>query len=267
MSFSANIHDFLGGQFNPIGLAALNEKAAMLERLDNKYVIRDSALLEALPRFSEQFDVLEIKGQHAFEYETRYFDDGENSSYQHHHQGRRNRAKIRMRRYVGTPLCYVEVKLKDKRGSTIKKRLQTPAEHFGFLNVASLNFIGEMFEQQYHRPFTLNLKPTVDMRYRRITLVAKDGGERMTIDTELQFKRDSASYAVSPTVFILETKSARGNSVADRILRQLHQHPTKNCSKYCASIALLQPEMKRNRFLPAIRKLSQTPAVSGVLFQ
>ena len=210
MSFSANIHDYLAKQLNPISLAALNEKAAMLERLDNKYVVQAGALLEALPRFAEQFDVLEIKGEHAFEYETRYFDDCENSSYKHHHQGRRNRAKVRMRRYVGTPLCYVEVKLKDKRGATIKKRLQTPAEHFGALSKTSLNFIGEMFEQHYHRPFNLALEPTVDMRYRRITLVAKDGGERMTIDTELQFKRESASFAVSPSVFILETKSAPG---------------------------------------------------------
>ena len=35
----------LFGSFNPISLAALNAKAAMLERLDNKYVVHQQAHL------------------------------------------------------------------------------------------------------------------------------------------------------------------------------------------------------------------------------
>jgi VTC domain len=260
MFSSASIHNFLAGNFNAVGLAALNEKAAMLERLDNKYVVRADGLLRALPTFAELFDVLEIKGERAFIYETRYFDDASQSSYFDHHQGRRNRSKVRMRRYVGTPLCFVEVKLKDKRGVTIKKRHQCKPEDFGSLDDSSLQFVRSAHEKHFGKPFETELTPVMDMRYRRITLVAKSGGERMTIDSELHFERNQQVCDINPSVFILETKSARGNGAADRILRRLHQHPTKSCSKYCASMALLQPGVKRNRFLPTIRKLtSGTP--------
>lgn len=94
----------LFGNFNPISLATLNAKAAMLERLDNKYVVHESALRAALAELSQHFDVLEIDGKRAFTYETCYFDDDELHSYYDHHQGRRRRCKVRVRKYTDAQL-------------------------------------------------------------------------------------------------------------------------------------------------------------------
>jgi hypothetical protein len=93
------------------------------------------------------------------------------------------------------------------------------------------------------------------MEYRRITLVAKEGGERMTIDTSLRFDANGVVRAVRPDMFIIETKSARGNGIADKILRGLHLHPTKSCSKYCIGMASTGAVARQNRFLPALRRL------------
>ena len=81
----------------------------------------------------------------------------------------------------------------------------------------------------------------------------------MTIDSGLQFFRPGVSHAVDSQVFIIETKSANGNGIADAILRALHQHPTKHCSKYCTGMAMLNEGTKHNRFLPALRKLGGLP--------
>lgn len=257
MSSSANINELARAWFRPIGLKDLNHKAEMLERLDNKYVVSAGDLKIALKAFSQSFDMLEIHGERAFEYDTCYFDDSQVSCYRHHHQGRRNRAKVRMRRYVGTDLCFVEVKLKDKRGVTVKKRLACDPDMFGILDENAIDFINREHSQMYGRPFDLELGRTVEMQYRRMTLVAKDGGERMTIDSALQFRKGDDLCRINPDIFILETKSAKGNGLADAILRAQHLHPTRNCSKYCASVALLFANVKVNRFLPALRKLVQ----------
>ena len=248
--------DWLVGSFEPIGLQQLNAKADMLKRLDNKYIIRKKILREAVEEFSSRFDVLEIDGKRVFVYDTCYFDDPKNSSYFDHLRGRRQRFKVRVRKYIDAKMCFVEMKLKDKRGVTVKKRLNYLVEKYGRLDDSAWNHIVSSYKELYGRDFTYALAPVLEMRYKRVTLVAKEGGERMTIDYQLVFSGNGRSYSVDDNVFIVETKSSNANGIADKILRSLHQHPVKSCSKYCVARAALQGVSRHNRFLPALRKLN-----------
>lgn len=241
-------------RFDCIDLEALNSKAAMLERLDQKYIVSAASLLPAFELFRDGFDVLEIDGKRAFTYATRYFDDPARRAYYDHHQGRRKRCKVRIRHYVDAGFSYLEVKLKDRRDVTVKKRLSLP-EPGQDLDETCLRFIDRCHEEIYGEPLARPLRPVIAMQYERITLVAKTGGERMTIDTRLNFSADNAGRKVAPDLFIIETKSARGNGQADAILRRFHLHPTKRCSKYCIGMAALDQVDRANRFLPALRKL------------
>lgn len=240
--------------FDTVSLDGLNSKAAMLERLDNKYIVPAVRLLPAFEKFRDLFDVLEIEGKRSFVYATRYFDNGEAQSYLDHHQGRRKRCKVRVRTYVDAGFSYLEVKLKDLRNITVKKRLKIEAPAFG-LSAEAIDFIDACHAEMYGTPLARALQPVIEMEYARITLVAKEGGERMTIDTNLSFSNQGSSRAAPAGQFILETKSARGNGVADKILRSEHLHPTKQCSKYCVGMAALGYVEKHNRFLPALRRL------------
>lgn len=248
-SIAQHLHNFTS-----LGLDELNGKAAMLERLDNKYIIPATRLAPAFDAFRDHFDVLEIDESHAFTYATRYFDCAARSSYYHHHQGRRKRIKVRIRRYVDAGFSYLEVKLKDKRSMTRKKRLKVEYD-LQQLDQRCTDFVETCHRSLYGTPFGHRLRPAIEMEYERITLVAKEGGERMTVDTALAFRANDASRAVSPDMFIVETKSARGNGVADKILRGLHLHPTRRCSKYCVGMAALGQVPRHNRFLPALRRL------------
>jgi hypothetical protein len=246
--------------FGTISLDGLNAKAAMLERLDNKYIVPADRLLPAFERFGELFDVLEIGGKRAFTYATDYFDDDAAQAYHDHHQGRRKRCKVRIRHYVDAGFSYLEVKLKDLRDATVKKRLKLPRPTGG-LCAESLAFIDACHAEMYGAPLGRRLMPVIGMEYERITLVAREGGERMTIDTRMAFRAANAERDAAPDVFILETKSARGNGIADKILRAEHLHPTKNCSKYCVGMAALGLVSRHNRFLPALRRLGLTGPV------
>ena len=241
-------------KFDTISLDDLNDKAAMLERLDNKYIVPTHRLLPAFEAFGGLFDVLEIRGQRSFTYATQYYDDGVAQSYLDHHQGRRKRCKVRVRNYVDAGFSYLEVKLKDIRDVTVKKRLKLDRPDAG-LSDEALAFIDHCHAEMYGTALARNLQPVIEMQYERVTLVAKEGGERMTIDTSLQFRNDAVERQVASGHFILETKSARGNGIADKILRAHHLHPTKQCSKYCMGMAALGTVERHNRFLPALKKL------------
>jgi VTC domain len=250
-----NAAAWLIDSFAPISLEALNAKAAMLERLDNKYVVRGAVLREAVTELAQTFDVLEIDGKRAFTYDTCYFDDPERRSFYDHHQGRRQRMKVRVRHYVDAGLCFVEVKLKDKRGITVKKRLPCTPAQYGTLDDAALAHVEKCHLNLYGRPFGRELAPVLEMRYQRVTLVAREGGERMTIDTGIHFDAAGKALDTEADVFIVETKSANGNGLADTVLRRHHQHPTNGCSKYCVGMSATGSVERFNRFRPAMRKL------------
>lgn len=255
--------EWLVAPFQPIGLKQLNAKAAMLHRLDNKYVVDANVLHRMLTELSACFDILEIDGKRQFTYDTCYFDDPNGASYFDHHRDRRQRFKVRVRRYAEAQLCFVEIKLKAKRGITIKKRLEYDVDKYGTLDSRAWDHIVSCYRELYGKEFNYQLMPVLEMRYKRVTLVAKEGGERMTIDCGLVFFGNGRTRTISENLFVVETKSSNGNGIADKILRAQHQHPTKRCSKYCVARAALHGVSRYNKFLSALRKLQAVPNKDG----
>ena len=147
-------------QYDPISLNALNSKAEMLERLDNKYIVPGDVLLQALRAMASHFDVLDIGGRRSFSYATRYFDDSERHGYYDHHQRKRRRCKARIRYYVDSGLTFFEVKLNERRAATAKRRLPIDAP-LAELNTACLDFVRRCYRDCYGDEFTKPLQPVI----------------------------------------------------------------------------------------------------------
>ena len=248
--------DWLLNGFQPIGLDALNDKAEMMARIDNKYVASRAALQQVIPGLTDHFDILEIAHRRAFTYDTRYFDDASHSAYHEHHQGRRQGFKVRTRSYLDAGLCYLEVKVKGTRGMTMKNRIPHDPANSGTLPPEARDYAETTYSNHYGKPFRYDLRWTLDIRYKRITLVARDGGERLTLDTDLVFTSANRSMRCGSDVFIVETKSANGRGLADLRLRTAHERPMSKCSKYCLGLAALGEVARFNLFLPTLRKLN-----------
>ncbi len=246
--------------FADITLAQLNARAAQMERQDRKYIIQAPLLEEALDEWRRHFDVLKIEGRTSFQYRSRYFDDDDYSSYYDHHMGRRIRFKVRTRHYVDADQYYLEMKLKGPRGRTLKIRIAHLAENFAALDDGARAYIGRTYFDVYGRQLQAELKPSIGVNYSRISLVAKHGGARITIDRNLVFAAGSDIYAVDSGKVILETKSGNGNAIADQTLRRLHQHPVSRCSKYCIGLVALGRGERYNNFRPVMRKLNVAAA-------
>lgn len=257
MNDLSNINQFTNS-FSPVSLEDLNAKAEMMARIDNKYVVQSDDLLSPVPDLREAFDILEIKEQCAFIFDTRYFDDAERSAYFEHHQGRRRGFKVRVRNYVDAALCFLEVKVKGARGMAEKYRMPYDLGQLAQLTPDAAAFAQDTYSRQYDKVFDYALRPSLDIRYQRMTLVARAGGERMTIDTDLCFQSENRTFASGTDVFIVETKSANGRGLADRLLRTKWERPTKRCSKYCIGMAATGQVTRYNRFLPTLRKLGLT---------
>ncbi|MCW5716043.1 MAG: polyphosphate polymerase domain-containing protein [Bauldia sp.] len=240
-------------RFAGIGLAELDERAKLHERTDQKYVVPASALDAALAELADDFDVLDIDGRRSFSYDSVYFDGPGLPSFVHHRQGRRLRFKVRIRNYVDAGAAFLEVKLKGKRRATVKRRLALGPS--GELDASGVAFIEGVYAALYARDFDTALAPSVRVRYHRTTLVARRGGERITVDRDVAFEGDAGQIAIDGGVAIVETKSHGGRGLADQVLRRLQQRPVAHCSKYCVGVSALGIADRDGPFRPAMTLL------------
>lgn len=241
--------------FAPVSLADLNGRAALQRRIDRKYVVAGpvlEALIAGLPRATA---VLEIDGARLFTYRTMYFDSPDLLTYRAHVQGRRRRFKCRSRLYVNSNVHMLEVKLKGRRGETVKERRELPLDEHGVWGAAASRFLREQLLRHYGVSLDEQLGPTVQMTFSRLTLVDLAAGKRMTVDTGLRYQlADGSSFALAPGTAIVESKSASGSAGIDRRARELGVRPV-NCSKYCVGVALTRPDAARgNDFLRLARR-------------
>jgi VTC domain len=222
--------------FAPIALARLD---TLSDRVDVKYVIPFAAYAALAERLTATHAALEIGGRRAFAYRSTYFDTPDLHAYRAHLQGRRRRYKCRSREYCDSGTFAFEVKLKGLRGRTIKHRMPHDGHE---LSEAAMAFLRERIGCEPA------LEPALIVDYRRVTLGAP--GERVTCDFGLTFNGSAAG--LDPGMAIVETKSERGNALADRALRELGHRPQALCSKYCLGVALTRP-VRANLLRPLLR--------------
>lgn len=231
----------------PVTLDELNEAAALQTRRDRKYVLTPDELddlLVALPPAR----VLEIDGSRSFAYDSTYFDTPELDAYRLAATRRRRRFKVRTRTYVDTGSCFVEVKTRAGRGTTVKER--QPHDDAGHLGLARTFVSARLADAG--APSAPVLTPTLRSRYHRTTLLLDDA--RVTLDTGLVWDllgpvgpgahaapvvRRSAAIG---DLVVVETKTAAGSgpSSVDRLLWRAGHRPDR-ISKYATGLAVLEP--------------------------
>jgi hypothetical protein len=236
--------------FDPLSLQSLNSRAALLRRIDAKYIVNLPTLDALVESVWRDFLVLEIDGRRVFGYDTVYFDSSDLHGYHAHVQGRRRRFKVRSRRYVDSELNVFEIKLKGLRGETVKHQLPIDAYDHGTITAQAVDFAGEVLGAAYGHALPAGYEPALAMRYRRVTLAARDAVERMTWDFALSF---DGGGGLAPAHVIIETKSEHGRGRADRALANLGVRPM-GVSKYCAGIGLTREGVRVNPWAAVLRR-------------
>ena len=231
--------------FRSIGLDELG-KAALMARVETKYIIHQNMVDQLLTGLRSKYRILEINHRRENHYQTLYFDTINHHCYQRHQAGAQQRWKIRSRRYLESNSTFLEVKYKNNRKRTLKKRI--PADLLmDLLQPSSDSFLAD--NTPYRRD---ELQPSLEIKYSRITLVNNNNQERVTLDSSLQFANSRSSIDLSGLV-VVETKQAQfiRQSTFMKNLRSEGIRPA-SFSKYCIGTALLNPLIKQNRFKPTL---------------
>lgn len=226
--------------FLPISLDEMDD-VKLMSRTDTKFAFKANKMPLLLQKLLPFYRVLAIDGKLIHDYKSLYYDTDNRKFYLDHHNGRVNRNKIRFREYVGSKLTFLEIKRKNNKGKTIKKRMKVDAIS-NELSEKQQNYI----EKIIGRPMDVNAKQWIN--FSRITFVHKTQKERLTIDVNLTFENSNEKGDMKHIV-IAEVKQERMSRSSDfmRIAKEMHILPIR-ISKYCLTTLALNPELKKNRF-------------------
>jgi hypothetical protein len=223
----------------------------LMNRIDRKFWFHDSLIKPLLEALLPYYDVLEVNNHRTIQYQTIYFEIPDNELYLKHHNGFRDRYKIRRRKYSTSASGYFEIKRKTNKERTIKSRIEVPFIS-GSLTKTEYRFLKE------NSPYgDIIPQPVLFNSFNRISLVDKEKTERCTIDLGLNFW--NAKGEVSPSnLAIIEVK--RGHQLKASklvfILKDLGIR-YKGLSKYCTGRALIDSTMKQNAFKPRLMNLEK----------
>ncbi|MEU8660882.1 polyphosphate polymerase domain-containing protein [Actinoplanes philippinensis] len=245
-------------RFAPIGLDELVGEAALLTRLDRKYVLPAEALPDLLDRMPYEVRALQIDHQRTFGYRSVYFDTADLDSFLAAAHQRRRRFKVRVRTYLDSGLTFVEVKTRGCRGVTVKERIPYAGDGAD-LGAEGRAYAAAVLAGAGLHPDVRRLRPVMATYYRRNTLYVPSTGSRVTVDTGLAWQLPDGSTVHMPRSVIVETKSGRAASDVDRLLWSLGHRPAA-ISKYATGLAALRPELPANRWRPVLRRHFTTTA-------
>jgi len=182
-------------------------------------------------------------------YYTLYYDTERCDMYLEHLRGRKTRQKIRIRAYEHSGVSFLEVKNKNNKGRTAKKRVECTVgekdKHTDFI-ASHLRYAPD------------RLRDRIENRFTRITLVNRNMTERLTIDTNLRlhnFTTDTVCSLDGLVIIELKRDGLTYSPILE-LLRELRIQPS-GFSKYCMGMALTDGELKKNCFKPRLRMISK----------
>jgi hypothetical protein len=244
--------------FAPITLEEMSG-IRLMNRTDTKFVTTRAMLERLLQMARDDYYAQTIDGSRMAAYYTVYFDTPDYNMYTVHETGHTNRQKLRVRSYVDSHQSFLEVKTKNNRGRTKKKRMAlddfNPEDSSAF-NVQSANYEDFLHEHLRYDPMTLSRQ--LENRFDRITLVNRGKTERLTIDTNLRFHNIATDKRqFMDDVVIIELK--RDGLVHSPILHMLRDLRIKphGFSKYVIGSALTNGQLRCNRMKPKLADIQR----------
>ncbi len=222
-------------------------KVKLLNRVDTKFVTTSDGLCKLLQLAAGEYSIQEIDGRKIMPYTTLYYDTPDREMFGEHQRGRKNRQKVRVRRYENSGVSFLEVKRKNNKGRTDKKRVEIP------VRVPKTDDYNE-FLAKYSRYANSHLCPQLSNAFNRITLVNHAMTERLTIDLDLEFHNEQTGLdAKMDNLVIIEVKrdGLTPSPVMD-MLNKLRIH-SSGFSKYCIGMTITDPTIKSNRFKERVR--------------
>ena len=210
----------------PTSLSELNSAAGLLTRVDRKYLVPLERAQELVGGLISEAQVLDIDGRRRFSYASTYFDTPGLEAFMLTARKRRRRFKVRTRTYLDSGLCFLEVKTRGARGTTVKRRmgyhaddasrLTGPGRAFVAACLASTGVTGSAAAHEV----AAALRPVLATTYERITLHLPRAEARATIDTALTWQH--LGPVAAPGTAVVSAGPFAGMVAGSQALRPAH---------------------------------------------
>ena len=242
--------------FAPVSLEEM-DAVRLMNRVDTKYLTDEATLAGVLrDAAAAGYRVLVAGGARVSPYDSVYFDTPELRMFSDHHNQRLRRQKVRTRAYVNSGDAFLEIKRKNNRGRTKKKRTAIPmAELPDFrADAAACRYLADWSDFGAEE-----ISPSLETLFQRVTLVNPALTERITIDTDLRFRnfRTGLETTLGEAVIIELKQDGRAASPMKGILLDHRVKPAR-ISKYCIAVTLTDPSARAGRFKEKVRLLEKT---------
>jgi hypothetical protein len=220
---------------------------SLQQRVDRKFLLSERRLPSLLSRLQPSFSVLTAGNAFWARYDSIYFDTKERLLYHAHRCDRLPRFKVRIRRHVDRQLAFLEIKRKGANRRTTKYRLPMPMTQAVLCERESA-FLAESVPAIAG----CDLAAVISVSFQRLTLVANEAMERLTLDRGLVFA-SAGQRTEMPLLIVGEAKQGQimnrsGSVGAFRAIRAREQ----SFSKYCIGTALLS-DAPAHVFKPSLR--------------
>lgn len=219
------------------------ERLNLLSRFDIKFAVHLSKLPQILSLFQHDYSILEIDGRRNFCYNNQYFDTKDYMFYNQHHNGKANRDKIRFRNYSDSSQCYFEIKHKSNNSKTSKIRIRINNQESSIFGEVGNLIVKEL---GIHPE---DLIQTLNVSYKRITLINEKKQEKITLDRNIEFHTSDEQYCMTDIALIeVKQKCINNDSESIQSLKKLNVHKISGFSKYCMGLVNTNKKIKYNRF-------------------
>ena len=240
----------------PITLEEM-DSIKLMNRIDSKYLTNEATLVKVLRDASTAgYRALEAEGTQISPYNSIYYDTPCLKMFLDHHNRRLNRQKVRTRVYVNSGDAFLEIKRKNNKGRTKKKRMSIPLDE---MNDFSKDPEAAAYLERHSEFTTSQLSPELSTAFDRITLVNPAKTERITIDMNLMFNnfRTGKRASLQDAVIIELKQDGRATSQMKGILLDNRVKPAR-VSKYCVAVTLTDNTVKSGRFKVKVRAIEKT---------
>ena len=228
----------------------------LMNRIDTKFVTTVGRLTDVLRDAADRgYRVCEIDGQRILGYQSLYYDTPRLDMYLLHRNGHKVRQKIRVRTYLVSGLTFLEIKRKNNKGRTSKKRMEISRDCFEDIRRCPE---AESYLAKHAAYAIGDIAPACTTEFQRITLVNAAKTERLTIDFDLAFaNRRTGCSAANPRLVVIELK--QDGRIASEMKGILLNHRIKafRISKYCIGTVLTDPQARQGRFKEKIRYIEK----------
>lgn len=246
--------------FQALTLTELNAQASYLKRIDRKFLLTKDQFAEILEDLKEDFQVLEIAGKKIFSYDNVYMDTDNYLFYNQHQDKFKTRTKIRTRLYKDSDMAFFEFKQKIN-GITQKFRYQFPSEEHGVMTKGKKRFFEWVWQSMYQgTPQAPHIFPSIKTAYKRITLVEKTGGERLTIDFSvktLDLRDEDAKDIKLKNLVIIESKSLWDDCTSMKVMKKHKIDEASSCSKYSLWVVYSGLAKKHDTFDQTMKEIAK----------